>query len=126
MQILPHVMLHASWQTAIGDLEIMPTTVWMSDLSQIQATTQCYLTWRERFILGGGYRGWSNHTQDAILLTAGVHVSDRFLFMYAYESGLSPLKQTHNGSFELMIQYRIPTGINQGKLPGIIYNPRFL
>ncbi|MCF8236863.1 MAG: PorP/SprF family type IX secretion system membrane protein [Saprospiraceae bacterium] len=126
LQIQPHVMLHASWQTAIGDLAIMPTTVWMSDLSQVQATTQCYLTWRERFILGGGYRGWSNHTQDAILLTAGVHVSDRFLFMYAYESGLSPLKQTHNGSFELMIQYRIPTGINKGKLPGIIYNPRFL
>ncbi len=126
LNIQPHIVFHASWQTELGALQVRPTTIWMSDLTQIQVTTQCYLTWRERFVIAGGYRGWSGSSQDAFIMTAGVHVSDRFLMMYAYESGLSPLKQTHNGSFELMIQYRIPTGLSKGKLPGIIYNPRFL
>ncbi len=126
MQLKPHFVFHGSWKGDFGDLEVFPTTFWTTDLSQWQATTQCFLTWRERFIVGGGYRGWKGATQDALLLTAGIHVSDRFLIMYVYESGLSAIKQVHNGSFELMIQYRIPTGFNKGKLPGIIYNPRFL
>lgn len=126
MQLQPHFVFHASWKGNFGDLEVFPTTFWTTDLTQWQATTQCFLTWRERFTAGGGYRGWNKATQDALLLTAGIHVSDRFLIMYVYESGLSALKQVHNGSFELMIQYRIATGLNKGKLPGIIYNPRFL
>lgn len=126
MQLHPHFVFHGSWKGNFGDLEVFPTTFWTTDLAQWQATTQCFLTWRERFTVGGGYRGWTKATQDALLLTAGIHVSDRFLIMYVYESGLSALKQVHNGSFELMIQYRIPTGFNKGKLPGIIYNPRFL
>lgn len=126
MNVQPHLALHGSWKGSVGDLEIMPSTVWLSDFSQWQATALCSFTWKERFVVGGGYRGWKGGTQDALILTAGFHVSDRFLLLYAYESGVSALKQVHNGSFELMLQYRFPSRFNRGKLPGIIYNPRFL
>lgn len=126
MAIQPHLFAHVAYSWEIGSAILRPTSVFMSDLNQWQLTTHLNLIWRERFILGAGYRGLNGVTQDALLVTAGLYISERFLFLYAYEAGLSELRQVHNGSFEVMIQYRLPFGTSQGRLPGIIYNPRFL
>ena len=126
MSIQPHLLAHASWSWETGNAVFRPTAMFLSDFRHWQLTTQLNLIWRERFILGGGYRGLNEDTRDSLLVTAGLYISERFLFLYAYEAGLSELRQVHNGSFEVMIQYRLPSTVSKGKLPGIIYNPRFL
>lgn len=122
----PHLFAHVSYKGYSGSLEWRPVLAFRSDLKELQIDAQCYFTWRDRFILGGGYRGWSKSSQDAYLIAAGVRISDRFLVMYGFEGGVSPIRNAHQGSFELMLRYDLVINTGSGNLPGRIFNPRFL
>lgn len=74
---------------------------------------------------GLGYRGYSKRSNDAFIFMLGFEVLENFVVHYAYDLGLSAIKQTHNGSHEFALKYRFKNLIPSPKSK-IIYNPRFL
>ena len=51
--------------------------------------------------LGTGYR-----FHEAITVMAGYNYDDKFYFGYAYDIGITDLRQYNSGSHEIMIGYR--------------------
>jgi len=72
-----------------------------------------------------GYRGYNNRSNDALIFMLGYQLMKNFTINYAYDLGLSSIKQNHSGSHEFALKYRfknlLPAPENK-----IIYNPRFL
>ncbi len=124
--IQPHLLAHLSYKGYTGDLEWRPVVAMRTELKEMQIDAQCFFTWKDKFILGGGYRGWGQNSTDAFIIHAGARVSDRFLLIYAYEGGVSRFRTAHQGSFELMLRYDLVVNTGSGNLPGRIFNPRFL
>ena len=122
----PHLLAHLSYKGFTGDLEWRPVVAMRTELKEIQIDAQCFFTWKDRFVLGGGYRGWGQNSTDAYILHAGARVSERFLLIYAYEGGVSRFRTAHQGSFELMLRYDLVINTGSGNLPGRIFNTRFL
>ena len=74
---------------------------------------------------GGSYRGYNAVTGDAVAIILGLKLSEKVRFAYAYDVTVSNLNTVSNGSHEVMLNYNFGKPIGQGKLPPIIYNPRF-
>lgn len=76
------------------------------------------------YYFGGlNYRtgGRNSDIGESIGVIAGLHISDELLLSLAYDIQLSGLRSFNNGSFELMLGYRIPSknsGVN-------MVNPRY-
>lgn len=126
MRIKPHYYFSGQYNFTLGDLTWIPNVAVRTDLLYMQGEALIFAKWRERFLLGGGYRGWQSANMDAWIISAGVKISDRLLLIYAYEGGVSPLRSANSGSFELMLRYDLDIFANRGILPPQTYNPRFL
>jgi type IX secretion system PorP/SprF family membrane protein len=124
--IRPHVLAHAQYRFGSNSLTWLPALHLRTDGLQWQGEGQVFLSWRDRFMLGGGVRGWQEHNLDAWILSAGVRFSERFLLLYSFEGGLSALQRAHNGTFELSLRYDVDIFAGRAILPPRIYNPRFL
>lgn len=122
----PHVYGHLSYRAGAGSLLWQPVLQGRTDGLEWQAEGMLLLHWKERFMLGGGLRGATSRQRDAWLLSAGLRISERFLLLYAFEQGISPLRTVQQGSFELMIRYDLEVRTGRGILPPRIHNPRFL
>lgn len=78
-------------------------------------------------VFGGvGVRGYSSSSLDAVLLTFGHQINDRFSIMYGYDAGLSKLRQTNQGTHELMLRVDFDKLFGTGLPPAVIHNPRYL
>lgn len=126
MALVPHGVWHLGYRYAGGSWDSQTILAGRTDGKEWQQELSTYWTWRDRFVLGGGMRGLGLDPIDAWALSAGVRFSERFLLMYAFERGISPLRQAHRGSFELMLRYDLEISVGRGNLPPRIYNPRFL
>lgn len=126
IKVKPHYHFSAQYNFITRDLTWMPNVAFRTDLLYTQGEALIFAKWRERFLIGGGYRGWQTANMDAWIISAGVKISDRLLLIYAYEGGVSPLRSANSGSFELMLRYDLDIFANRGILPPQTYNPRFL
>jgi len=126
LALRPHLYMHAAYRAGNGMLEWQPILQGRADRSEWQLDGLILLHWKERFILGGGFRGAADRQRDAWLITAGLRISERFLLTYAFEQGISSLRRVHQGSFELMLRYDLEVRTGSGILPPRIHNPRFL
>jgi type IX secretion system PorP/SprF family membrane protein len=122
----PHLYMHASYRAGSGLLEWQPMIQGRADGSEWQIDGLLLFHWKNRFILGGGFRGATDNQRDAWVLSAGLRFSERFLLIYAFEQGISPLNRVHQGSFELMLRYDLEVRAGRGILPPRIHTPRFL
>lgn len=104
--------------------EVAPMLFAMSDGTQHQVSLGATFRYNENIFAGAAYRGYNNNTTDAIVLMAGLNLSDKLSVAYAYDLTLSDLRNVQDGSHEITLKYNLRQRIGAGVPPPIIYNPR--
>jgi len=77
------------------------------------------------FDVGAGYRGYTKNSNDSVILLVGLQIVENLLIRYSYDLGLSNLNNSHFGSHEVSMHYKIKNLV-KGPIKKIIYNPRYL
>jgi hypothetical protein len=96
-----------------------------SDFNETQIEASAMLRWRENMFVGASYRGFGERSRDAAVVFIGFKANEKTTLGYAYDLPLSALSIANRGSHELFVRYSLDKPIGVGKLPPIIYNPRF-
>lgn len=107
------------------DLTLRPSFLVKTDIAETQTEISLLARWRENIFAGASFRGFSKNAKDAAVLLAGVKLNEKTTLAYAFDIPLSALNVANRGSHELLIRYNLNKQIGVGKLPPIIYNPRF-
>ncbi|WP_116126623.1 type IX secretion system membrane protein PorP/SprF [Lewinella sp. IMCC34183] len=118
---------HAFVRTRLDVLrswEVMPMLFAVSNGVQHQLSAGAIARYDENVFAGAAYRGYNNQTTDAIVLMAGVNLSDKITLAYAFDLTLSDLQTVQNGSHEITLKYNLQQRIGAGVPPPIIFNPR--
>ena len=56
----------------------------------------------------------------------GTKINPKYSISYSFDTGLSAIKYTNEGTHELRMTYNLNKVISTGLPPKIIYNPRYL
>lgn len=121
-----HYILHLGGRFAFGEqITVRPVVLVKSDLAGTQTEAHILFKWREQFLIGGGYRGFLRNAQESAALIAGIRLNEKTQLAYGFDMPLGPLSGTQRGSHELLIKYSLQHPVGTGKLPPVIYNPRF-
>ena len=107
------------------NISVQPSILLKTDQTEWQSEISLLLKYNDNIFLGGSFRGYNANTIDAAALIVGVDINERIKLAYAYDFTLSDLNVVSNGSHELLMQFNLGTDIGKGKLPKIIYNPRY-
>lgn len=119
-------LAYGSYQIDVGDnLVIRPAFLMKTDITETQSEISAAARWRENTFVGFSYRGFSASARDAAVLFGGLKLNEKTTLAYAFDIPLSPLQSANRGSHELLLRYSLNKPIGMGKLPPIIYNPRF-
>jgi len=126
LQLLRTYFAIVGYRLDVGDaLALRPSIMVKTDAIQTQMDFSLLAYVNEKIFAGGSYRGYNTMTTDAIAIIAGLQISERLRFAYAYDLTLSAIANVSNGTHEVMLNYNFGKPIGKGKLPPIIYNPRF-
>ncbi len=129
LQIIPksHLFLSAvlKWQVT-EKIKAKTGILAKSDFIEHQAEISNFFSWKENILFGTSFRGFSPNSVDAVVLFGGMKLNPKTQLVYSFDLPVSPLKTTHRGSHELLLQYNWGKSLGKGKLPPVIYNPRFL
>ena len=127
LQLTRHFLMNVATHFELNNtFSISPSFVLRSDLVETQTTLSVLLNYGESAFGGVSIRGYNAKTLDALALIGGFKLNEKMNLAYAYDIGLSQLRRFHNGSHEIQLSYRLRTNFGKGRLPKIIYNPRFL
>jgi type IX secretion system PorP/SprF family membrane protein len=127
LQPVQHYLFYAAYTIALSqDFSIQPSVLTKTDIKQTQMEISSTIRWGENIFAGASYRGLTANDRDAVVLFGGLRVNEKLSLGYAYDLSLSPLKDVNRGSHELLLRYSLNKPIGAGKLPPIIYNPRFI
>lgn len=107
------------------DFLLKPGILVKSDFVVTQSEISALAFWKEKFYAMAAYRGFSSTALDAAVLSGGIKINEKTTAIYAYDLPLSALKTTNRGSHELTLRYTLDRRLGVGKLPPVIYNPRF-
>lgn len=105
--------------------KIRPSVLGRSDLKQHELHFSAQVYYDDFIMLGASYRGYSASTIDAFVVMGGIQVNEKVFLAYSYDLTLSDLALVSRGSHEIMLNYNLGKAIGKGKLPKIIFNPRF-
>lgn len=121
-----HGYFYGAYTIQVQDyLTIKPSVLVKTDLIKTQAEVSFTAQLRANIFAGASYRGFGSKSKDAAVLMAGLKLNDKTTLAYAFDVPLSPLNTVNRGSHELMLRYSLNKPIGVGKLPPVIYNPRF-
>lgn len=121
-----HLAFQAQYQIEwSGQFILKPGLLIKSDLVATQMELGTLAVWKEKFTGGAAWRGVTNSSRDALILTAGLKLNEKTTIAYIYDLPFSGLQSTNRGSHELFIQYNTGRSFGTGKRPPVIYNPRF-
>ncbi|MBB4079837.1 type IX secretion system PorP/SprF family membrane protein [Lewinella aquimaris] len=104
--------------------EVLPMVFAVSDGTQHQLSFGAIARYNENIFAGAAYRGYNNQTSDAIVIMAGMNLSEKITLAYAYDLTLSDLRSVQDGSHEITLKYNLRKRIGAGVPPPIIFNPR--
>lgn len=107
-------------------LLMQPSVMVKSDLNETQIDFSTVFTYNGNIFGGVSYRGYSNNSIDGMVALAGFKLNRQTMLSYAYDFSLSSLSNSNSGSHEILLNFRLDNPVGKGKLPKIIYNPRFL
>jgi type IX secretion system PorP/SprF family membrane protein len=107
------------------NLSLKPAVLLKSDIVLTQVELSTIIRWRENTFAGASYRGVQASARDAVVLLGGFRLNDRITLAYSFDVPLSALAISNRGSHELLLRYEINKPMGVGKLPPVIYNPRF-
>lgn len=117
----------AAYRLDVGDrLTLRPSIMLKSDLVEHQMDFSLLIQYNDNIFIGSSFRGYTQTSRDAVVLLMGLKLNDKIKLAYAYDLTISSLRNVSTGSHEIMLNYNLNKPIGKGKLPGIIYNPRFL
>ena len=123
---IPHAFFYTAYTLAAGEnLSIKPSILVKTDLTKTQAEISVIARWRENIFAGASYRGFGQTSKDAAILMGGLKLNEKTTLAYAFDVPLSALSSVNRGSHELLLRYSLNKPIGVGKLPPVIYNPRF-
>lgn len=126
LQPVQHYFLYGSYAVSLGEnLELVPSLLVKSDLVETQVELSAIFRWHENTFAGASLRGAGTNARDAAVLLVGFKINDKTTVGYGYDIPLSALSAAHRGSHELMLRYSLNRPIGVGKMPPIIFNPRF-
>lgn len=126
LQPTRHYMAALSYQFELGqNLTIKPGVLLKSDITETQTEISTIIRWRENIFAGASFRGMSATDRDAFVILGGLRLNERTTLAYSFDIPLSALEVANRGSHELLLRYELNKPIGTGKLPPVIYNPRF-
>ncbi len=103
-----------------------PSLLVKTDGTEWQTEASLLFKYNDNIFIGGSFRGYNSNTVDAAGLIVGFNINEKITIAYAYDYTLSALDVVSNGSHEIMVNYNLNQEIGKGKLPKIIFNPRFI
>ena len=109
----------------IAEFDIYPTFLMRSDLSQTQVEVTVRGVYDDFVSAGIGLRGYDANSLDAVILFAGLKLSDHVSMTYGFDLTISPLSQATRGTHEVIFKYNLNKMIGAGLPPPVIYSPRF-
>lgn len=117
--------LQASYLAKLGKtVALRPSLYAKSNGNNLQGEADAIFSFNNFFWIGGGFRGYTDNTQDGVIGLAGINIGENMRIGYSYDYTISPLKSASNGSHELVLNYRVNL-IKPAKPGKAIYNPRF-
>lgn len=105
---------------------VSPSLLVKSDIQEIQTDFSTIVEYNDNIMLGASFRGYNSNTIDAVVMLAGMRITQNVTIAYAYDLAISGLSATNTGSHEIMLNYNLNKIFGAGVPPKIIYNPRFL
>lgn len=127
LEAVQHGFLYGAYSIRAGeDLLIKPSVLVKTDLIKTQVEISAFARWRENIFAGASYRGFGSNSKDAAVLIAGLRLNEKTTLAYSFDIPISALNTTNRGTHELLLHYSLNKPIGVGKLPPVIYNPRFL
>ncbi len=108
-----------------GNISLHPSLLVKTDQTEWQSEISLLVKYDDNIFLGGSFRGYNSNTIDAVAIIAGLDISEKIKVAYAYDLTLSELNMVSNGGHEILLQYNLGREIGKGKLPKVIFNPRF-
>jgi type IX secretion system PorP/SprF family membrane protein len=127
LRLIRHYYMSVATHFEINSaLSLHPSLSVRTDTKELQTYLSLLAHYNDNIFGGVSFRGYSSNTFDALALIGGFTVNDKLSIAYAYDISLSKLKNINSGSHEIQITYSLEQLIGKGKLPKIIYNPRFL
>ena len=122
-----HVNAYFQYNFKINEeIELMQSILLKTDINQIQSDVSSLFKINGNIFGGISLRGYSSRSFDAMVLIAGMKLSDHYTLSYSYDIGLSGLRRGHEGTHEILLNYNLRKLIGTGQPPKIIYNPRYL
>lgn len=106
-------------------LSLTPAFLVKSDLKRMQVDFSAQATINGNVIAGLGFRGYSQNTIDALSLIGGLRINPQILISYGLDLSLSPIKDYHQGTHELMLHYNLNKKIGGVIKEPVIFNPRY-
>ena len=126
LQPVRQYLFSAAYTFGVGEnAKLKPSALVKTDTRETQMELSLLLRWRENIFVGGSFRGFTKTAKDAAVILAGLKINERTTLAYAFDVPLSPLNAANRGSHELLLRYSLNRPIGAGKLPPVIYNPRF-
>lgn len=121
-----HYLAQVNYNKSLGEEAVLTAGgLVKSDGRSVQVEFAAQVYWREKLRFGAGYRGVTATARDALIAFIGMRLNEKASFVYAYDVPISGLSSVNRGSHEICLQYRLGQPIGEGKLPPVIYNPRF-
>ena len=127
IRLVRNYFLTLAYNLNIGNsFSIHPSIFVKSDIRQTQLDLSALVKYNDNILGGVSFRGYNAKTVDAIVLIAGIKLSEKLNLAYAYDITLSKLNSINTASHEIMLNYNLNKKIGAGVPEKIIYNPRFL
>ena len=105
---------------------IHPSFFTKTDLKVWQTDISLQTAFEEKLFINFGFRGYNSKSFDAIIVGLAGKLNRNITLAYSYDLGISPIKNEHTGSHEIVLNYNLNKSIGQNIRQRIIYNPRFL
>ncbi|MBU6341086.1 MAG: PorP/SprF family type IX secretion system membrane protein [Bacteroidetes bacterium] len=119
------ISMRYAWELN-NDVLIQPSLLVKSDKTETQAEISCLARWKENIFAGTSFRGIGKKSKDALVIFGGFKLNEKTTLAYAFDVSLSQISVSNRGSHELLLRFDLNKPIGAGKLPPVIYNPRFL
>ncbi len=107
------------------NLTLKPVFLVKTDFAETQMELTLVARLREKILGGVAFRGFSGKSRDAFTLFGGTKLNERTTVAYSYDITVSKLSTVSRGSHELLLQYNLGKELGKGRLPSVIFNPRF-
>ncbi|MCS7035537.1 MAG: type IX secretion system membrane protein PorP/SprF [Saprospiraceae bacterium] len=126
VRLVPQYVGTGAYRISVSNqLTFVPSFLLKFDPAATQVEISGVFRWRENTFAGSSFRGLASAARDALALFGGFRITEKILFAYSYDIPLSSLANAHRGSHELLIRYDLGKPVGAGRLPPVIYNPRF-